>query len=419
MTAWPRFKMYGVPGNFRQAFRDFSTGRVHAGDDVAAFEQDICRLTGSRHAVATPQARVGIHLILKALIQRSGRRKIILSPYTIYDVVNMVVSAGGIPVFTDVDVDNGNIDAAAVAAAIDNDTAAVLVTHLHGIMCDMAALMRVCEPLSVLIVEDAAQAFGARWGNKAAGAIGAAGVFSFGRAKNVNCFYGGAVVTDDGELARALRSEIAAYRDMESGRLAKRVLLCLAYSVSVSRFVFPFATQWVYRWLAYSNPNKGAELLSTERNPVLRASLPDGSKRKLTPMQARCAIRQLALLDTQRQRRQRLVAIYRNGLADMATVRLPIEVPNSDNVYLPFPIQVPDRIALQRYMIRRGHDVVIQHIGNAADYDCFAEFHRPCPTARKVAASVLLLPTYPDYPESEARQNVDVIRDFFTSASHT
>src|SRR5262249_12185473 len=244
------------------------------------FEQDICRLTGSRHAVATPQARVGIHLILKALIQRSGRRKIILSPYTIYDVVNMVVSAGGIPVFTDVDVDNGNIDAAAVAAAIDNDTAAVLVTHLHGIMCDMAALMRVCEPLSVLIVEDAAQAFGARWGNKAAGAIGAAGVFSFGRAQNVNCFYGGAVVTDDGELARALRSEIAAYRDMESGRLAKRVLLCLAYSVSVSRFVFPFATQWVYRWLAYSNPNKGAELLSTERNPVLRASLPDGSKRK-------------------------------------------------------------------------------------------------------------------------------------------
>jgi hypothetical protein len=116
--------------------------------------------------------------------------------------------------------------------------------------------------------------------------------------------------------------------------------------VSVSRFVFPFATQWVYRWLAYSDPNKGAELLSTERNPVLRASLPDGSKRKLTPMQARCAIPQLALLDTQRQSRQRLVAIYRNGLADMATVRLPIEVPNSDNVYLPFPIQVPDRIAL-------------------------------------------------------------------------
>jgi hypothetical protein len=71
-------------------------------------------------------------------------------------------------------------------------------------------------------------------------------------------------------------------------------------------------------------------------------------------------------------------------------------------------------------MICRGHDVVIQHIGNAADYDCFAEFHRPCPTAREVAASVLLLPTYPDYPESEARRNVDVIRDFFTSASrHT
>jgi hypothetical protein len=261
--------MYGVPGNFQRALCDLALGRVHAGDDVARFEQEICRLSGSRHAVAMPQARVGIHLTLKALIQRSGRRKVILSPYTIYDVVNMVVSAGGIPVFVDVDANNGNIDPAEVAATIDDETAAVLVTHLHGIMCDMSALLRVCQALSVPIVEDAAQALGAHSGNKAAGAIGAAGVFSFGRAKNVNCFYGGAVVTDDDDLARALRSEIATYPDMGSGRLAKRVLICLAYSLAVSRLVFPIATQWLYRLMALSSPKRGAELLSTERNPVL------------------------------------------------------------------------------------------------------------------------------------------------------
>jgi hypothetical protein len=110
MTVWPRFKMYGVPGNFRRVVYDLALGRVHAGDDVARFEQEICRLSSSRHAVAMPQARVGIHLALKSLIRRSGRRKVILSPYTIYDVVNMVISAGGIPVFVDVDANNGNID---------------------------------------------------------------------------------------------------------------------------------------------------------------------------------------------------------------------------------------------------------------------------------------------------------------------
>ncbi len=418
MTAWPRFKMYGVPGNFQRALCDLALGRVHAGDDVARFEQEICRLSGSRHAVAMPQARVGIHLTLKALIQRSGRRKVILSPYTIYDVVNMVVSAGGIPVFVDVDANNGNIDPGEVAATIDDETAAVLVTHLHGIMCDMSALLRVCQALSVPIVEDAAQALGAHSGNKAAGAIGAAGVFSFGRAKNVNCFYGGAVVTDDDDLARTLRSEIATYPDMGSGRLAKRVLICLAYSLAVSRLVFPIATQWLYRLMALSSPKRGAELLSTERNPVLHTMLPEASKRRLTPMQARCAIEQLSLLDTHQRKRQRLVAIYREGLADIPAVRLPVMVANTDNVFLPFPIQVLDRVALQQYMIRRGQDVVIQHMGNAAAYDCFAEFHRPCPTAQMVASSILLLPTYPDYPENAARRNVDLIREFFKSSSH-
>jgi dTDP-4-amino-4,6-dideoxygalactose transaminase len=340
--------MYGVPGNFQRALCDLALGRVHAGDDVARFEQEICRLSGSRHAVAMPQARVGIHLTLKALIQRSGRRKVILSPYTIYDVVNMVVSAGGIPVFVDVDANNGNIDPAEVAATIDDETAAVLVTHLHGIMCDMNALLRVCQALSVPIVEDAAQALGAHSGNKAAGAIGAAGVFSFGRAKNVNCFYGGAVVTDDDDLARALRSEIATYPDMGSGRLAKRVLICLAYSLAVSRLVFPIATQWLYRLMALSSPKRGAELLSTERNPVLRTMLPEASKRRLTPMQARCAIEQLSLLETHQRKRQRLVAIYREGLADIPAVRLPVMVANTDNVFLPFPIQVLDRVALQQ-----------------------------------------------------------------------
>jgi hypothetical protein len=93
-------------------------------------------------------------------------------------------------------------------------------------------------------------------------------------------------------------------------------------------------------------------------------------------------------------------------------------VANTDNAFLPFPIQVLDRVVLQQYMIRRGQDVVIQHIGNAAAYDCFAEFHRPCPTAQMVASSILLLPTYPDYPENAARRNVDLIREFFKSSSH-
>lgn len=85
------------------------------------------------------------------------------------------------------------------------------------------------------------------------------------------------------------------------------------------------------------------------------------------------------------------------------------------HIYLHFPIQVADRAALQRYMFEHGRDVVIQHINNTADLPCFSAFARDCPQARRTAASVLLLPTYPGYRRSEAAKNVEIIRRFFRS----
>jgi dTDP-4-amino-4,6-dideoxygalactose transaminase len=106
--------------------------------------------------------------------------------------------------------------------------------------------------------------------------------------------------------------------------------------------------------------------------------------------------------------------IYHEGLADLSGIVLTPMRNDSSHVYLYFPIQVDDRDKLQRYMIRHGRDVAIQHIGNAADYDCFKKYRLDCPNARRTASSVLLLPTYPGYRPTEARKNVKIIRRFFS-----
>ena len=80
---------------------------------------------------------------------------------------------------------------------------------------------------------------------------------------------------------------------------------------------------------------------------------------------------------------------------------------------------VEDRAKLQRYMMKHGRDVAIQHIGNTADYPCFAKYQRDCPHARRIASRVLLLPTYRGYRPSEARKNVRLIRRFFDQAVST
>ena len=107
-------------------------------------------------------ARVGIYLALKHLIRKG--QKVILSPYTISDVVNMVLCAGGVPVFADIEEGGScNIDAAIVADLLDTEKniGAVLVSHFYGLVCNLAPILAKCGEKRIPVIEDAAQAFGA------------------------------------------------------------------------------------------------------------------------------------------------------------------------------------------------------------------------------------------------------------------
>ena len=175
------------------------------------------------HVIAVPQARVGIYLTIKHLM-RPGQ-KVILSPYTIADVVNMVVCAGAVPVFADIAGDGScNIDPAVVAKLLERESnvGAVMVTHFYGLACDMEPLRQASAQAGVPLIEDAAQAFGARVAAGLAGTIGRAGIFSFGLLKNVTGFLGGAIVTNDADLARTVRAELATFPVMPRQILWKK-----------------------------------------------------------------------------------------------------------------------------------------------------------------------------------------------------
>ncbi len=96
------------------------TGRLSQGMENEKLEQEVCRLTGASHALCMPQARVEIYFAVRTLIKPG--QTVILSPYTISDVINMVICAGGVPVFADIDSKTCNIDPEKIEELIDDDT---------------------------------------------------------------------------------------------------------------------------------------------------------------------------------------------------------------------------------------------------------------------------------------------------------
>jgi dTDP-4-amino-4,6-dideoxygalactose transaminase len=179
-------------------------GRFVLGPEVAAFEAEFADYLGVGHAVGVANGTDAITIALRALGVAPGD-DVVVPSFTFYASAEAVVNAGARPVFCDVDADTRNVTVDSVRAAMTPRTTAIIAVDLFGIPAPVAELKTLGAP----VLEDAAQAAGARHQGRMAGALGDAATFSFYPSKNLGAFGdGGAIVTDDAEvaeLARALR----------------------------------------------------------------------------------------------------------------------------------------------------------------------------------------------------------------------
>lgn len=175
------------------------------GKAVELFEADFAAYCGAEHCVGVANGTDALELILAGLGIGAGD-EVIVPANTFIATAEAVATSGATPVFVDVDPVTGLIDAANISPAITSATKAVMAVHLYGQTVNMTEIREVCDPAGVLVIEDAAQAHGASWRGKRAGSMGVAAGFSFYPGKNLGALGdGGAITTNDGELAERMR----------------------------------------------------------------------------------------------------------------------------------------------------------------------------------------------------------------------
>ncbi|WP_216320693.1 DegT/DnrJ/EryC1/StrS family aminotransferase [Deinococcus aestuarii] len=189
--------------------RVMRSGHFIMGPDVLAFEEEVAAYLGVKHAVGVNSGTDALIIGLRALGIGSGD-EVITTPFTFFATAESISSVGATPVFADIDPKTYNIDPAEVRRHITPRTRAIMPVHLYGNPCEMDEIMAIAEEHGLLVIEDCAQSFGARYRGKQTGTIGNVGAYSFFPSKNLGAFGdGGLLVTDDddvAELARMLRA---------------------------------------------------------------------------------------------------------------------------------------------------------------------------------------------------------------------
>jgi UDP-2-acetamido-2-deoxy-ribo-hexuluronate aminotransferase len=180
-------------------------GQYILGPEVKELEEALVRFTGSRHCITVASGTEALLIALMALDLKPGE-EVITTPFTFAATAEMIVLAGGRPVFVDIEADTCNIDARRIEAQVTPRTRAIMPVSLYGQVADMDEINAVAARHGLAVIEDAAQSFGALYKGRRSCALSTFGATSFFPSKPLGCYGdGGALFTDDDRLAQAAR----------------------------------------------------------------------------------------------------------------------------------------------------------------------------------------------------------------------
>ncbi len=336
------------------------------GPFVNRFEESFAEFCETRHAVGVGSGTDALWLALAALGIGPGD-EVITVPMTFIATVEAISRTGARPVFVDVEESTYTMDPAALERAVTPRTKAIIPVHLFGQMADMGPILRFARERGIAVIEDAAQAHGARYAGHRAGSLGTAGCFSFYPGKNLGAFgEAGAVVTQDAGLAERMRM----FRD--HGQVRK-----------------------------YHH----AEI---------------GWNCRMDGIQAAVLQVKLGYLENRNERRRRHAAHYSRALSGVPGLVLPDCGPSRSHVSHIYAIRVADRNTFMQHLESRGigcgiHYPVPVHLQPA--YSCLGHRRGSFPVSERCAAEFVSLPMYPELTASQIGAVVAAVVEALTVAA--
>ncbi|HKZ42050.1 MAG TPA: DegT/DnrJ/EryC1/StrS family aminotransferase, partial [Candidatus Hodarchaeales archaeon] len=190
---------------FNSVLEVLKSGHLAEGEKTKELEKAFAEFVGIRHAILVTNGTMALHLALEALEVDPGS-EIITPAFTFIASSNSAAFVGAIPKFADIDSKTFNLDPEKIEAQITRKTKAIMPVHIFGMPANMPAIMEIAKKHNLLVIEDAAQAHGAKIDGKHVGSFGEIGCFSFYVTKNMISGEGGMVVTNDDDLAAKCRS---------------------------------------------------------------------------------------------------------------------------------------------------------------------------------------------------------------------
>ncbi|GAB7389275.1 DegT/DnrJ/EryC1/StrS family aminotransferase [Bacillaceae bacterium] len=341
-----------------------SSSQFILADNVKKLEEKIAAYSNVRYGVGVASGSDALHLALLACGVKAGD-EVITTAFTFFATAGAIARIGAKPVFVDIDPKTFNIAPDLIEEAITDKTKAIIPVHLYGQMADMDPIIEIAKKYDLAIIEDAAQAIGAKYKSRKVGELGTAACYSFFPTKNLGAYGdGGMIVTNSEEIAEKIR---------------------------------------VLR-VHGSKPKYYHHVL--------------GFNSRLDEMQAAILNVKFPYLDEWNQLRKEKAAYYTQQLKEKLEdqVTTPFIAEGNEHVFHQYTIRVERRDALQHYLKEHGIATMVYYPTPLHLQPVFAELgyrEGDLPETEKACREVLSLPMFPELKQEQQDYVIDKIVEFF------
>lgn len=349
----------------------FSTGWLGLGSTVFEFENKLKDYLGAKHVLAVNTGTTALHIALDACGIKEGD-EVIVPSLTFCASIQVITALRAVPVFCEINPDNLNVDVTDVRKKITQKTKAIMPVHYCGNACDMDALMEIGKKHKIVIVEDAAHAFGSSYKGKKIGSFGDATCFSFDPIKNLTCGEGGGVVLSDDSIAESIRT--------------KRIL-------GIDKDT----------WHRYRN----------ERAWFYEVTM-QGYRYHMSNINAAIGLAQFKKVDSFIQKKKEIVQKYNDAFMNIDGVKI-LKWNLEETAPFTYIVRILNgkREALIEFLKEKGVGTGIHYIPNHLQ-PFFKPYATALPVTEQIGEEILTLPLYYDMTDKDVSLVIESVRGFFS-----
>ena len=335
-----------------------NSGRYILGDNVIQFEREFASYIGAPYAFGVGSGTEALHIALKAFNIGLGDEVITVS-HTAVATIAAIRLCGAVPVFVDIEQDYFTINAESIEKAITKKTKAIIAVHLYGQPADMDPIMKLASEFNLKVIEDCAQAHGAKYNGKKVGSIGDAGCFSFYPTKNLGGIGDGGLITTSNE------------------QVGMKIKLLREYG-------------WKERYISFI----------------------EGHNSRLDELQAAILRVKLKYLENDNERRNEIALQYKVGLGK-TDVLIPKVRNKAGHVFHLYVIRTKKREQLMDFLLNNSINALIHYPLPVHLQPAYQKFvTSPLEITEKISHEILSLPIYPELSDEKVNYVIETIKKF-------